>query len=383
MSGDANADPPAMRDPGTDTPADSQPLLELQRLPLPRPTERGAGFLDRRPVVAALAEEAALRYRQAWPDADLVEFDADGATFLYDLAENGAGGSTREGRTVAAWAISRGPAAPRDASRQRGYPLAESLRELGYERGHLIAHASGGGLDANLFAQVRHINRGRSNDGRAFRDLERLAAGTPGAWVFHQLSYAGPTPVPDRSHLLVITDHGVHERLFSNNPLLPASASRRRLGAGVVFHRRVQLAFAAGLTGAEAAAEHAISLYQGRRGRVDLVIVPSGSERSAVVVEVKNTHWDAFAAHRVRPNLREHLRQLQRYLDPLIDGLAPATDHETPELVGLLAGPWDSVSGVLLYPTRPREPARGELIENLVAEQALSIVWYDETDWAN
>jgi len=151
----------------------------------------------------------------------------------------------------------------------------------------------------------------------------------------------------------------------------------------VAFHRRVQSAFAAGLTGAEAAAEHTISLYQGRRGRVDLVIVPSGSERSAVVVEVKNTRWDAFAAYRVRPNLREHLRQLQRYLDPLIDGLAPATDQEPPELVGLLAGPWDSVSGVLLYPTRPREPARGELIENLAAEQALSIVWYDETDWAN
>ncbi len=160
---------------------------------------------------------------------------------------------------------------------------------------------------------------------------------------------------------------------------LPSTVHQLR--DALAFHQRVQTAFAAGLTGADAAAERTISLYRGRSGRVDLVIVPQQAERSAVVVEVKNTDWDKLGTSRVRPNLRSHIRQLQHYLDPLIDGLDPRS--ERPQSAGLLAGPWDSVSGLLLYPRRPREATRAQLIEDLVSKQALDVIWYDEMDWAD
>lgn len=42
---------------------------------------------------------------------------------------------------------------------------------------------------------------------------------------------------------------------------------------------------------------------------------------------------------------------------------------------------WDTVIGVLLYPRRPSDPDRTLLIEGLALQQALTVVWYDETDW--
>ncbi|MGH3812182.1 MAG: hypothetical protein ACRDUV_06960 [Pseudonocardiaceae bacterium] len=77
------------------------------------------------------------------------------------------------------------------------------------------------------------------------------------------------------------------------------------------FHRRVQTAFRTGLMGADAAPERVLTLVTGRAGRVDLFVIPRLGERMAVVIEIKNTDWDALDEHRVRPNIRRHIRQLQ------------------------------------------------------------------------
>ena len=42
---------------------------------------------------------------------------------------------------------------------------------------------------------------------------------------------------------------------------------------------------------------------------------------------------------------------------------------------------WDSVTGVLLYPRRPNDPSRAQLVEELADREALMVVWYSETDW--
>jgi hypothetical protein len=96
------------------------------------------------------------------------------------------------------------------------------------------------------------------------------------------------------------------------------------------------------------------------------------------VVEVKNSDWDSFRPARVRPNLRRHIRQLQEYLDHYVDHLR--TNSDQPAAEGL-PPTWDSVIGVLLYPTRPRDRDRLQLIEAIALEQALTVVWYDESDW--
>ena len=243
----------------------------------------------------------------------------------------------------------------------------------------LLAHAIGGGLEENLFAQAGHINQGRSRAGRAYQDLERLAIRHKGSLVFHRLIYGDGADVPDLNQLTIGLPTSTHIGTFDNRPRpLPPS----RLIRGQQFHHRVQTAFLSDLVGATGYPERTLNLRTGAR-RVDLLIVPTtADEVTAVVVEVKNSDWDSFRPTRVRPNLRRHIRQLQEYLDHYVDHLRANADQpiDPPSADGLPLA-WDSVIGVLLYPTRPRDPDRTQLIEAIALEQALTVVWYDESDW--
>jgi hypothetical protein len=67
-----------------------------------------------------LASVWAEAYSSQIPQSSLLEFDSDGARFLFDLAS--AAGAERADRTVAAWGHSRPAPRPRDESYQRGYP---------------------------------------------------------------------------------------------------------------------------------------------------------------------------------------------------------------------------------------------------------------------
>ena len=75
---------------------------------------------------------------------------------------------------------------------------------------------------------------------------------------------------------------------------------------------------------------------------------------------------DKLESHRVGPNARKHLNQLQHYLDPIVDGLG--------------TGEWDSASGGLLYPSRPRLPGRADEIGAIASRKALTVAWRDECD---
>lgn len=118
---------------------------------------------------------------------------------------------------------------------------------------------------------------------------------------------------------------------------------------------------AADLLGHEADRKH-----PGVPGRIDLLLHvqdPSGLP-FRVVIEVKNTDWDRQQPHRVGPNIRRHVRQTWRYLAPLL--------HELDQ--GKLSG----LQGALLYPARPRTPGRHELIERIVDDEGLTIVYQAE-----
>jgi hypothetical protein len=273
----------------------------------------------------------------------LIQFDDRGSSYLFDLADDSTQG--RQPRVVAGWGRSATPAAPRNSSRQAGFPLAPALARAGYERGHLLAHATGGGLDENLFAQATHVNQGRSPAGHAYRRLERLATAHPGGLVFHRLIYGDGTDVPDLTELTVWLPMARHTGTFDNRPdaWQPPTS---RLARGQRFHREAQTAFLTGLLAAQAHAERMLTLRAGRR-RVDLLILPDvAGEEIAVVVEIKATDWDSFAADRVRPNLRRHLRQLQGYLDHYVDHLVrPAAGPDSPAPCGQPRG-WDAVIGV-------------------------------------
>jgi hypothetical protein len=172
--------------------------------------------------------------------------------------------------------------------------------------------------------------------------------------------------------------------MASSDQSFRRSPDTRPLRRGQQFHDWVQTAFLVDLLGAEAKPEYTMTLSKSRKGRLDLLILPQGGERMAVIVEIKSTDWDTFAEHRVRPNLLSHIRQLQRYLDPFIDtlgGTLPASDQVPGITPAKDIGTWDSVSGVLLYPKRPADLARAQMINSEVEQRALMVVWFDEVDW--
>jgi len=141
-----------------------------------------------------LSRAWAQAYRSRLPQTSLLEFDSDGARFLFDLAS--AAGAERADRTVAAWGRSRPAPRPRDQAYQRGYPSPQGRADRPLDKGHMVAHAAGGTFGPNMFPQDRELNRGWSVEGRRYRALEREIANTPGTFFFCCLLYADDTDFP-------------------------------------------------------------------------------------------------------------------------------------------------------------------------------------------
>ncbi len=114
----------------------------------------------------------------------------DFCTELVDGGELPAG--AREDRAVAAYGIAQSARDKRDASRMRGFPGSD---ERG-DRGHLAAHAAGGGLDINVFHQDAYLNRGWSPQGKRYREMERYCVENEGTFFFARLIYTDSTARP-------------------------------------------------------------------------------------------------------------------------------------------------------------------------------------------
>ena len=86
----------------------------------------------------------------------------------------------------------------RDQSRMAGWLGKISDRFQGRsDKGHIMSHKQGGGMDINLFPQRTDVNRGRSAQGRIYRELERYCATNPGTFCFSRLIYPDQDWVPD------------------------------------------------------------------------------------------------------------------------------------------------------------------------------------------
>ena len=64
------------------------------------------------------------------------------------------------------------------------------------DKGHFIAHTLGGSSNMNIFPQVRELNRGWSEEGKKYREMERYAAQNPGMMVFSRPIYSDGTMWP-------------------------------------------------------------------------------------------------------------------------------------------------------------------------------------------
>ncbi len=132
-------------------------------------------------------------------ELDIVAIKLDEITYLYDMGDAYGEGDVEnprvESRVVAVYGHSQSPKAKRDKSRMRGwlgptdkYP-GHVRKEEDYDKGHFIAHWSGGGLDINLFFQRRDINRGWSKRGKIYREMERYCAANMGTFCFSRPFY--------------------------------------------------------------------------------------------------------------------------------------------------------------------------------------------------
>jgi len=104
---------------------------------------------------------------------------------------------TIESRVVGVLGRSVPTPAKRDASRLQGW-VGGTEKYLGMDtdKGHFIAHRIGGGLEVNIFAQRRDINRGWSERGKVFRSMERYCGQHPNTFCFNRPIYVDETSRP-------------------------------------------------------------------------------------------------------------------------------------------------------------------------------------------
>jgi hypothetical protein len=168
----------------------------------------------------ALVERWLVLYEQVsdW-STQVLEIPQGDLTFLFDagptLSENRLGKG--EDRVVAAWGYSQRPAATRDRGRLAGFlPSPRLWSGVRRDRGHFIAHAAGGGTDLNLFPQAAALNRGRSEEGKRWRDMERYAERHPGTPLFVRPIYDANTWTPAALDLAILMKTGLRAEHFSN-----------------------------------------------------------------------------------------------------------------------------------------------------------------------
>jgi hypothetical protein len=149
---------------------------------------------------------------------EILEIEQGELTFLFDagptlLDRRGDG----DDRVVAVWGRSVTPVRRRDRARLAAFlPNPFLWSGLHRDRGHFVAHAAGGGTDPNLFPQAVGLNRGRSEPGRRWREMERYAARNPGTPLLVRPVYdAGNWTPADLDHA-ILTSQGLRFERFSN-----------------------------------------------------------------------------------------------------------------------------------------------------------------------
>lgn len=170
-------------------------------------------------VREVLEPEWLAAYRAATPwTAEVLEIPQGELVFLFDAAPTlKRAPESGDDRVVAVWGRSHAPTEPRDRARLAGFlpnPLSWSRAEL--DRGHLVAHTAGGGLDLNLFPQVSALNRGRSREGRLWRRMEDQAARNPGTPLFVRPVYCDSTWRPFAVELALLDGKRLWCECFSN-----------------------------------------------------------------------------------------------------------------------------------------------------------------------
>jgi hypothetical protein len=116
---------------------------------------------------------------------------------------------TIESRVVGVLGRSNPTHNSRDTSRLSGW-VGRTEKYLGpnTDKGHFMAHTIGGGLEVNIFAQRRDINRGWSQRGKVFRSMEKYCAKNANTFCFNRPIYSDNTSRPCKLEFGILTNLG-------------------------------------------------------------------------------------------------------------------------------------------------------------------------------
>ncbi len=131
----------------------------------------------------------------------------------------------------------------------------------------------------------------------------------------------------------------------------------KRLRNGKAFHKKVQADWEGEAEG-DVQTEMTVKKEGARSGRLDVFVSEEGSEVRAIV-EIKHSDWDKMTPPAVLRNVKRQARQIWRYIElqPTLDGICPG----------------------IVFPKRPSDPERLQLIEHLFEEDGIAVAWEDET----
>ncbi|HCN76681.1 MAG TPA: hypothetical protein DIT13_05745 [Verrucomicrobiales bacterium] len=185
-----------------------------------------------RRLVTLLSDEFTEVYRRNTEHPVMIEEAVmEASYFLFDMREvltptemiETHGYLLKESRIVGAYGFSTSARTKRPSS--KGFVMSnmfggtEETFGKSYDKGHFICHGAGGGGDWNLFPQLRALNRGWSDEGKLYRNMEAYVAAHLGTMFFSRPIYSNGSLCP--SHLeygVLMPDRHMWCATFSNQP---------------------------------------------------------------------------------------------------------------------------------------------------------------------
>ncbi|KKG34636.1 DNA/RNA non-specific endonuclease [Methanosarcina mazei] len=146
-------------------------------------------------------------------ETNILQFTDNGFEYLFDFSsELVAKGvvprnQASENRVVVVFGRSQPSHKKRDKNRMKGF-LGPSSKVFGdnYDKGHFIGHAFGGGLEVNLFPQLRGINQGLSARGKVFQSMEKYCSDNAETFCFNRPIYCNLSWRPRMIEFGILTE---------------------------------------------------------------------------------------------------------------------------------------------------------------------------------
>lgn len=139
--------------------------------------------------------------------------------------------------------------------------------------------------------------------------------------------------------------------------MIPKNNEPKQLRKGKEFHKKIQKGWHSDAEG-NVKTEKSITNPSKRKGRMDIFV--KDDESLVAVAEIKTSNWDAMTPTAVHKNVIRQANQIWDYIESQLEQ-------------------GKDVSPGVIFPKRPKDPDRMNLIEQLLNERGIQVVWEDES----